>query len=279
MRVGVLEILALPSRHPADNLYHLLIARQFASITPQAISVWCRRLGHETFYATYNGRGEPHRLLPSELDVVFIASYTQASPIAYALGRLYGTAGVLTVIGGPHATAFPVDCLRFFDIVVKECDEILIGEILAGHVDPGSLVSSNRPFRDVPSVEERMPEIRASAFFHGRRHALATIPMLASVGCPYRCNFCSDWDQAYRGVGVKDVDKRAYVQKGLTAIDHAIELKPDYVEALVYKNLLLRSQALLEKDPAKQQSLIKQADSLRDKAEAIRKQKATGVGD
>ena len=86
------------------------------------------------------------------------------------------------------------------------------------------------------------------------------------------------WDQAYRGVGVKEADKRAYVQKGLTAIDHAIELKADYVEALVYKNLLLRSQALLEKDPAKQQALIKQADSLRDKAEAIRKQKATGVG-
>ena len=86
------------------------------------------------------------------------------------------------------------------------------------------------------------------------------------------------WDQAYRGVGVKDADKRTYVQKGLTAIDHAIQLRPDYMEALVYKGLLLRSQALLEKDPAKQQALIKQADSLRDKAEEIRKQKATGVG-
>ncbi len=63
------------------------------------------RLGHETFYATYYGSGEPHRLLPGDLDVVFIASYTQASPIAYALGRLYGKAGTRTVIGGPHATA------------------------------------------------------------------------------------------------------------------------------------------------------------------------------
>ena len=87
------------------------------------------------------------------------------------------------------------------------------------------------------------------------------------------------WDQAYRGVGVKDADKRTYVQKGLTAIDHAIQLRPDYVEAIVYKNLLLRSQALLEKDPAKQQALIKQADSLRDQAEEIRKRKATGIGD
>jgi tetratricopeptide (TPR) repeat protein len=87
------------------------------------------------------------------------------------------------------------------------------------------------------------------------------------------------WDQAYRGVNVKEADKVAYVQKGLTAIDRAIQLKPDYVEAIVYKNLLLRSQALLEKDPAKQQALIKQADTLRNQAEEIRKKKATGVGD
>jgi tetratricopeptide (TPR) repeat protein len=86
------------------------------------------------------------------------------------------------------------------------------------------------------------------------------------------------WDQAYRGLGVKDADKRTYVQKGLTAVDHAIQLKPDYVEALVYKGLLLRSQALLEKDPAKQQALIKQAETVRDQADEIRKKKATGVG-
>ncbi len=85
------------------------------------------------------------------------------------------------------------------------------------------------------------------------------------------------WDQAYRGVGVKEGDKKAYVQKGLTAIDLAIQLRPDYVEALVYKNLLLRSQALLETDPARQQALIKQAESFENQAEEVRKQKATGV--
>jgi len=87
------------------------------------------------------------------------------------------------------------------------------------------------------------------------------------------------WDQAYRGAGVKDSDKKEFVDKGIKAIDHAIEIKPDYVEALVYKNLLLRLQANLETNPARQQALIKEADSFRDKAEEIRKRKATGVGD
>ena len=85
------------------------------------------------------------------------------------------------------------------------------------------------------------------------------------------------WDEAYRDPRVKDSDKRAYVDKGIDAIDRALKIKPDYAEALVYKNLLLRLEANLEKDPAKQQALIKQADQLRDRAQEIRKAKAAGA--
>ena len=199
MRVGILDILALPSQGPADTVYHALLTKQFASITPQAVSVWCRRLGHETFYAVYYGVGDVHRLLPPDLDVVFVSCYTQASPIAYAVALIHRRAGTRTVIGGPHAKAFPADCLRFFDVVVKECDRSLIADILAGHADPGSVISSARPYDDVPTVEERMPEIGASAFYWGRRRLpLSTVPMLASTGCPYRCDFCIDWDNPYR---------------------------------------------------------------------------------
>lgn len=86
------------------------------------------------------------------------------------------------------------------------------------------------------------------------------------------------WDEAYRDARLKESEKMAYVQKGIEAIDHSIQIKPDYMEALVYKNLLFRLQANLEKDPAKQQALIKQADALRDKANELRKQKAAGLG-
>jgi len=87
------------------------------------------------------------------------------------------------------------------------------------------------------------------------------------------------WDQAYRGAGVNDADKKRYVEKGVQAIDHALQIKPDYAQAIVYKGLLLRLQANLEKDPAKQQQLIKEADVLHDKAEALQKQKAAGASD
>jgi tetratricopeptide (TPR) repeat protein len=87
------------------------------------------------------------------------------------------------------------------------------------------------------------------------------------------------WDQAYRGPGVTDSDKRLYVDKGRQAIDKALQIRPDYIEALVYKGLLLRLQANIETNPARQQALIKEAESYSNQAEEIRKKKATGVGD
>ncbi len=87
------------------------------------------------------------------------------------------------------------------------------------------------------------------------------------------------WDEAYRDFRLKEPQKREFIHKGIQAVDRAIQLKPDYMEALVYKGLLLRSQALLEKDPKKQAELIKEAKELQDKAEALRKKKAAGVGD
>jgi len=199
MRVGILELLAMPARGPTEALYHRILTREYASLTPQAVSVWCRQLGHETFYATYYGVGKLEQCLPRDLDVVFLSCYTQPSALAYALAKIYRKAGARTVIGGPHAKASPLDCARFFDVVVQECDKNLVADILADRFPPGSVVSSAKPFDDLPPVEERMPEILASAFLrNGRRHFLTTVPLLASVGCPYSCDFCIDWNNPYR---------------------------------------------------------------------------------
>jgi hypothetical protein len=150
-----------------ERNYDRRFRRYYASIMPQAVSAWCRQLGHEVHYATYWGQGPAEELLPRELDVVFVATYTQASTLAYALARLYRRRGVRTVLGGPHATAFPTDSLRFFDLVVHDCDKSLIAAILDGEHPPGSVVS------------------------------ISNVPLLTSVGCPYRCDFCVDWKNDY----------------------------------------------------------------------------------
>ena len=83
------------------------------------------------------------------------------------------------------------------------------------------------------------------------------------------------WDKASRDFRLSDKDKLQLVLDGLEAVNKALEIKPDYVEAITYKGLLLRTQALVEKDPKKQQALIKEGTELGDKANAMRKAKAS----
>jgi len=85
------------------------------------------------------------------------------------------------------------------------------------------------------------------------------------------------WDKAFRDARLKEQDKRDFVQKGIQSIDHALQIKPDYAEALVYKGLLLRLEANMEKNPEKQKQLLQDADRLRDRANELRKKQASGT--
>ena len=84
------------------------------------------------------------------------------------------------------------------------------------------------------------------------------------------------WDKVNKDFQLKEPEKRKYLGQGLEAANKALELNPNYIDALVYKGLILRSQALIEKEPSKQNALIAEATQLRDKAEALRKKKAAG---
>jgi tetratricopeptide (TPR) repeat protein len=70
---------------------------------------------------------------------------------------------------------------------------------------------------------------------------------------------------------------KEYVAKGIAAEDKALSLNKDYVDAMVYKNILLRRQATFETDRAKQLELIRQADELRNRAMEMNKKKASGI--
>ncbi|HEY4940519.1 MAG TPA: hypothetical protein VII56_03765 [Rhizomicrobium sp.] len=198
MRVGVLDLLSDSAMGGwASRFYGLYFRKQFMAVTPQAVSVWCRALGHEVHYATYWGQADPLALLPADLDIVFFGSYTQSSALACALSAAYRGRGVLTAIGGPHSRSFPTDCQRFFDFVIRDCDKTLIDDILSGRVARGAIVSSGRPLEEFPSIEERMPEIRIAAFHKGKPLLTSMVPILSSIGCPYTCSFCVDWNSNY----------------------------------------------------------------------------------
>lgn len=86
------------------------------------------------------------------------------------------------------------------------------------------------------------------------------------------------WDKTFRDKSLSDAEKKGYISSGLEAADKAISIKQDYLEAIVYKGLLLRLQATLEKDRTKQLDLLKEADALRDRAKSLQKTKTQGAG-
>ena len=77
---------------------------------------------------------------------------------------------------------------------------------------------------------------------------------------------------------LSEAQKRDYITKGLAMEDKALQLNPDYMEAMTYKNILLRLKANITKDPAEQKRLIEEADKLRNKVIDAQKRKQTGKG-
>jgi tetratricopeptide (TPR) repeat protein len=74
-----------------------------------------------------------------------------------------------------------------------------------------------------------------------------------------------------RSPSLSEADKVPLIEKGLAAEDRALQLHAEYVDAMVYKNLLLRVSANLEKDAARRDALIAEADALRNRAMALSK--------
>ena len=83
-------------------------------------------------------------------------------------------------------------------------------------------------------------------------------------------------DKIQKDFRLSKAEQRAYALRGIAAEDKAIALNPNYAEAMIYKNILLRQQANAEKDPALQKALIAQADELRAKGIAIQKKANSG---
>lgn len=197
-KIGIIDIGSNINPNWLREAYSFLELKQYVSVTPQVVSVWCRQLGHDVYYATYYGLGDPLDRLPDDLDIVFISAHTHVAPLVYALSKVYRQRGIRTILGGPHAKSFPRNSLLHFDHVVIECDKQLVADLIDGQYEPHTIVSSLKPYEDTATIQERMPELKASVFLRDRPYVFTIIPMLASMGCPYTCNFCMDWNTRYR---------------------------------------------------------------------------------
>ena len=79
------------------------------------------------------------------------------------------------------------------------------------------------------------------------------------------------WEKASKDHRLTDAQKLEYVNKGMENVNKALQLNPEYIDAMIYKGLLLRVQATVEKDRAKQLQLIDDASKLQKQAIELRK--------
>jgi hypothetical protein len=86
--------------NPLRRLHCRNVNRNYANMIPQAVSVWSRGLGHETFCATCWAQADPKSLLPGNRNVAFLSAYTSASALGRPLAGLYRKEGALTGLGG-----------------------------------------------------------------------------------------------------------------------------------------------------------------------------------
>ncbi|HWJ27474.1 MAG TPA: hypothetical protein VNS32_13095, partial [Flavisolibacter sp.] len=189
LKVGVIDLV---SKGPSHTLWAKVMHANLASVMPQVVATWCEKEGHEVFFTCYTGREDLHQELPKDLDLVFIASFTQAALLAYAISNYLRLKGVITVLGGPHARCYPDDALQYFDYVLGFTDQELIRQVLQECTPQKSIgkhLAANRQPTQIPGVKERWkyiaPTLQKAPF-------LKIIPMVGSMGCPYTCSFCID---------------------------------------------------------------------------------------
>jgi TonB family protein len=127
--------------------------------------------------------------------------------------------------------------------------------------------------------EPRRDALQTLAAFYNRQgqfdKTIATLEDLAAMtpGDPqgYQLVAVYYWEKAFKDLRLNDARKRAYIESGIDATDRALAINDSYVDALTYKNILLRMKANMETDAASRQALIAEADALRSRAIELQK--------
>lgn len=78
------------------------------------------------------------------------------------------------------------------------------------------------------------------------------------------------WDKVFRDTALSDVQRLAYAERGLRAVERALAIDKDFLEAVVYKGLLLRLKARDTTNAVQQKRLLDEANALSERARVLR---------
>lgn len=195
LNIGVLD---LGTNAPTRQLYARTMNSNFAGIMPQIVAVWCEEQGHKVFYSQYTGSEDIPEILKHEFDLVFVSAFTRSGLLSYAISNQLRKLGVVTVLGGPHASCYPEDAQKYFDYVLGFTDKNLIFDLLKDYAPQRPLglhLATDKQPTDLPGVRRRWKFIEMNL---RKAPLIKVVPMLGSLGCPYACSFCIDAEVPYQ---------------------------------------------------------------------------------
>ena len=147
--------------------------------------------------AGQNVRKELMRYRP---DIVGITATTPLTPYAYEVAGICRNMGILTVMGGVHASVLPEEALQHVNIVVVGEGEVAMLDIVKHGIRSGVITY---PYtRDIDEIPPPARHLMDMDFYSGTRDRLLLkllgfVPphtkvasMLTSRGCPFSCIFC-----------------------------------------------------------------------------------------
>jgi TonB family protein len=129
------------------------------------------------------------------------------------------------------------------------------------------------------ALPNNTPVLNAIAQFYNRQgqfeRTIAALEDVAAVdpSDPARHQLIATfyWDKAYKDKSLSPAAALGYIKAGIAATDRALAINADYMEALVYKGILLRMLANTETDATTKQALLADADHLRARAQDLQR--------
>jgi TonB family protein len=143
----------------------------------------------------------------------------------------------------------------------------------------GSALAAHTAAQQMPR-DRTMPEQRATerAAFDRRAAELEQAAAQQPANAQAQHLVGTFYYEKSRDVALSADERRGYIDRGIASEDRALAADPEYVEALVYKNIMLRTKATMEPDRATQAALIREADALRNRAlELAQKQRGKAI--
>ena len=152
---------------------------------------------------------------------VGLTAVTPLALAAYRIAKICRQKGIITVMGGVHATVLPQEAIQHVDIVVKGEGEYALVDILSKGITKGIIQGDYvKNLDDIPEIPRELYQMDYYLQARDRtdKSYLADfIPrgtkvsdILTSRGCPWNCNFCHN---SWRGLPFRFNSAQRVVQE------------------------------------------------------------------